>query len=340
MVFTRESFRLFGIDLASAFDYFRAGWSEAMGWPALAWLSTPEPVRVIGPDGSSRLVSGLGGRVLAKGGRARFFAIELPESLVLHRQLRLPRMSASEMLAAVALEVGTSSPFPEADLAWGYRVADAAGDRQQVDVSLCSRSQIQRHVDGLADAPALNQTEVWAGGERPVVIQGYGEALREKRIASSRRRTGLMLLVALLLLVAVLLTPALQAVEEADRAQRMFDGLAARAAPQIAQREELVRIADTLKLLEAGLATPAAPLGVLAELTRQLPDDTALNRLELRGPVVRMSGRATDAAALMKSLGKSSLFGDVRAPSASARARGGQYESFTIELNVIGEAVR
>ncbi len=332
----RSSFRLFGLDLAAVPGFLRDGWAEALHWPAFRWLTPDEPIRVIGADGSESIRPGLSARTISSAGRVRFVAIELPEDSVLRRSLMLPRLANDEVRQAVQLDVRAASPFAEDELAWGY--ATERNDRIRVDIALTSRRLIERQIEQHRERLEGATPEVWVGGSRPFVIEGYGEA---GRLASSRRlRLALFLLlgIAAVLLAAVLMTPSIQLREKALEATRKNDELARAVKPQVQMRDELVRLGEHGRLLAQATDERHDVVAVLDQVTRLLADDVVLNRFEVSGGTVRISGQADNAAQLLQTLGANPAFRDVRAPAGIARAPAGGKEGFTIEFALAREA--
>lgn len=339
MALNRDNLRLFGLDLVSCVEYFQDGWRDALRWRALRWLSPAEPVRVLHADGRSSWVAGDSGAPVRARTVARAIAIELPEDIVLRRELTFPRLPAADLADAVLLEARSASPFAEDDLAVGFVADPGSGRSLRVRLALASRRQIERHVEGLS--PQLNgiQPEIRAAGRPPIVFSGYGERNRARRTARARGLLIAGLFAAAALALAIALTPTIQKRQQAIEAQYAYDALLQHTAPQTALREQLVRANEQLALARDAITAQGNPLAVLDGLTRQLPDDVVLNVVELRGAEVRISGQADNPAALMQALGGVPFFRDVRAPSASARAPGSKKESFTIQLSVVPEAL-
>jgi len=331
----RSSMRLFGIDLAAAPGYLRDGWAEALRWPALRWLTPDEAVRVFGADGSESVRQGVSARRIDPPAKVRFVAIELAEESLLRRSLSLPRLTDEDLRQAVELDVRAASPFAEEDTIWGF---DAQrGERMRVEIALTSRKLVERQIEALGPRLGGLQPELWAGGERPFVIPGYGEPAR---LASARRmRLALFALLALTaaLLGALAVTPTLQLRERAMEAVGKREQLARAVAPQSQMRDELTRLGDQIRLLGAASERRRDVVALIDQITRQLPDDATLTRMEITGGVVRLIGQADNAAQLLQTLGANPAFRDVRAPSGIAKAPAGGKEGFTIEFRVDGE---
>jgi general secretion pathway protein L len=332
MTLDRSSLRLFGVDLGAVPGYLREGWAEALRWPALRWLTPDEPIRVLHADGSESVRRGLSARSITPPAKVRFHAVEAPEETVLRRSLILPRLTEHEIRQTVELDARAASPFPDEDLAWGYNVE--RGDRLRVNVALTSRRFIQQRLEALGAKLEGVDAEVWAGGEQPIVIPGYGETAR---LASSRRlRWALvgLLIVTALLLFAVAVTPTLQLRERTLEALRRSEELARSVAPQVQTRDEVARLGEQIALLRKATEQRQDVVALLDQVTRQLPDDAVLNRFEISGTTVRISGQADNAAQLLQVLGSNPAFREVRAPAGINRAPAGSKEGFTIEFRI------
>lgn len=333
MANSRSQYDLFGLDLLAVGAFFRKGWKEALGWRALRWLNPRPPVRVFGPDGRVTVRLGVSSVPVDFKGKVDRLAAELPEDLVLRRSVSLPPLPDAELTAAVALEARTSSPFPEGDLAWGHARRESRDGRPgDVEVVLCSRAQVSRHLAtlGVADEKAL---EVWAGGARPIVIDGFG------RPAGSQGRwmrvlVVLSLLLAFGLLAAIAVTPALQLRFRLFDAVARHDVLVKKAKPQTDLRADLVKANADLESVAEFVAGYSNPLLILDELSRVLPDDAMLNTLEIKREGVRISGIAVNAARLLELLAAQPGYTEVKAPSATSRVPGTNKEVFTIEFKV------
>lgn len=331
----KSSLRLFGLDLTAVPGYLRDGWAEALRWPWLRWLTPENSFRVLHADGTESVRQGVSARRLKSPVRTRFVAVELPEPTLLRRSLSLPRLADEELRQAVELDVHSASPFPGEELAWGCRVE--RGDRLRVETALTSRSLIEQQINALRPRLGDAQPEVWAGGERPFVIPGYGESARLARVRRMRLALIGLLSVTIVLLAALAVTPTLQLRERALGAISRHDELSQAVKPQVQMRDELVRLGDQIALLAKAAARRPDVVALIDEITRQLPDDATLTRLEFAEGTVRIAGMADNAAQLLQTLGANPGFRDVRAPGGITKAPIGGKEGFVIEFRVGGE---
>ncbi len=121
--------------------------------------------------------------------------------------------------------------------------------------------------------------------------------------------------------------------------QTMTTALAERAAPAMRAESRLTRAHDEVALLalaDSARFGPDAPLLVLAHLSRILPRDAFVQRLEWDGALWRVDGTADNARRLVPLLDGDAQFRDVRIASASQRFldAGRQRESFAISFRI------
>ncbi|WP_429948038.1 PilN domain-containing protein [Comamonas sediminis] len=348
MAISTES-RFFGLDLNQLKADILKTWRRAPQWPPLSWLRPAQMLRLVPAEGAPTVVWESGEPVLKPGREPVFWALELPEHMVLRKTVALPALDPQDCASAAELEVQAISPFAADDLLWGYTELSRSSKAVKLLVVLASRAQTEPYLQaqvaqqlhlqtlkGQSKAESLEQPEVWvfAPERRPVVFQGFGE---QARYALGRKRlwwnvAGVAL--AVLLLAAIAATPTAQLRMRAIEATHAYEGMAAKTADVVAKRDTLIQSADKVAGLSELLAERIDGVQVLSMLTNVLPDDTALQSARIQGSKVTISGLTENASALMQKLSNQEGVKDVRAPSAATRMGGGNKESFTIELGL------
>ncbi|WP_312528864.1 PilN domain-containing protein [Comamonas sp.] len=348
MAISTES-RFFGLDLNQLKADILKTWRRAPQWPPLSWLRPAQMLRLVPAEGAPTVVWESGEPVLKPGREPVFWALELPEHMVLRKTVALPALDPQDCASAAELEVQAISPFAADDLLWGYTELSRSRKAVKLLVVLASRAQTEPYLQaqvaqqlhlqtlkGQSKAESLEQPEVWvfAPERRPVVFQGFGE---QARYALGRKRlwwnvAGVAL--AVLLLAAIAATPTAQLRMRAIEATHAYEGMAAKTADVVAKRDTLIQSADKVAGLSELLAERIDGVQVLSMLTNVLPDDTALQSARIQGSKVTISGLTENASALMQKLSNQEGVKDVRAPSAATRMGGGNKESFTIELGL------
>ncbi len=333
-VLDKGATRFFGMDLSAVGRFFRLGVAEAVQWRAFRWLTPEYPVLLIHPDGSQSVRLGVSAKLIPSAKKIRHVAIELPDASLLRRSLMLPRLSSDELRQAAFIDARSGSPFAEDDLAWAFFAHRPEGARVRVDIALTSKQIIEREIASKASLLGGVKPEIWVGGDHPFVMPGYGESTRMTRVRAGRRVLCLLAGLVLLQLAAVAITPALQTRQLALDAMAKEARLAAQVKTQAQMRSEFAKLSEQVQLLNAARGDNRDAVWLLNELTRMLPDDVSLARLELTGSSVRLTGQADNAAQLLEALGANAAFRDVRAPAGITRARGVSKESFTIEFSL------
>lgn len=319
-----------------------AAWVAVLGARSAAlraWAAPSESVLLRQADGGQSVWQGTGQiSADAAAKTPKFVAVQLPDDLVLKRALPLPRMSQMHSDEAVLLDVGSNSPFPPDELAWGATSRDLEGGRKQVDLALTSRRHVanflQERWPELAAAPTI--PEVWAltDGGLPVVIRGYGESRRFRSAAGRRNLDWLLLGTALALAIAAALTPTIQLRLRALEAADAFEAVLRRVAPQVRKRDELSAVNDRLRLLDVQLQDRVDPMGVMEHLTLILPDDAYLFGLDIQKAKITASGQTVDASSLLQKLSADPLLKNVRSPIAVTKVQGASKENFVIEFTM------
>lgn len=332
------------VDAGELWSFLAQPWRLLQRVPPLVWLAPLPAVRVLQADGSETLW--LGDRRQEASARQRetapFVAVEVPREEHLELPVSLPPMPAADRQDALAMELRMASPFDAADLVWGWREAPQGAAAAPLTAVLASRQAVQARLAQVADKLGPRKVpEVWAFATNglPVVLQGFGEAARQRQAARGRWQVWLLLLLALLLAAAVAVTPTVQLKLRAMQAVRALAALEQDLGPVLAQREALVKAQGQRDELRELMAERVEPLAVLDLVTQAVPDDTWVQRLQLQGSKLTLSGPTPNTAALMNRFSGLPQVRDVRAPVAATRTQSGR-ENFTIELTVLPEALR
>lgn len=339
---------LFGLDLQRLLSDWLLGWRElAMSLRLPVWLTPCVPIAVRFPDGSERIHAGASRDVLVgRPSPVRSRALCLPDEIVLTRRIHLPPLPKAETVSAVTLAVASNSPFLESDTVWGYRIAGpgSADPRVAIDLAIASRAQV---LGALADHPpadmhASSPPEVWAQtDEGMIVMRGFGEARRERLERTHWSRLAALAALVLLLAAALLATPLLQANLQVREANQRLAALSESAAADVGARDALLQQMRQGEAVVAHLKPRLDPLGLLEHISTLVPDTAYLTSLRLeRDGTVSISGLATNAAALVDTLGRDGAFTNVRTLSAISRDAATNLESFSISFLASEQAVR
>lgn len=244
-------------------------------------------------------------------------AIRLPQEQVLSLSFSLPREAESNLDEVLGYELGRHAPFKIEQVYYGYTILERHNGERKIwlAVSVVPRKQVE---------PLLAQVREW--GLRPVAVTA--DDARAGEAASPCARGGVNLLpqhergsargsvnraVKLLLLLALLLTSALAGyplvlqVLHIDELQRQVAIVKRDAVSVQSMQQEMESMAAEAAFVDDRKHQYPEVLDILDTLTRLLPDDTWLERFEMKGERIRIQGMSADASQLIELLENSPL---------------------------------
>ncbi|MBS0392340.1 MAG: PilN domain-containing protein [Comamonadaceae bacterium] len=291
-------------------------------WPAAA------PV-LAAPDGARYRLAAT--RLRPAAGSARPQGLLVPEGDSLWGTLQLPDMPRRQLGQAVEEALWRVSPLPPDQVWCAWSAAPLAQGGWGVEWGACRRDQqgaALSHLGLAADAPLY-----LARAGQALPVRGAGWPAQQRR---QRWLDGLALL-GLLCLAAALAMPALMPLalkrQAVVRAMQHVGDLEPKAAPLRPQLDELRQQAGVADNLRQAVASADLPLAsVIEALSEALPDDSWLERVEISGNDIRITGVAGNAGDLATRLGRHGGFVDVRASAASVRDSALGKERFTLEM--------
>ena len=330
--------KFLGVDWGSVRADLFAAWRGMLSWPVISWLWPESDVRLWLPGGGVGVSRGLSSGLISNEARARaarFEALLLPETLLLRKLVTLPQLQATEMAAALALEVQAISPFALDDTVWCYQSESPASSAVQAHVAVTSRKLIAQHAESNFPRLDVKTSEVWVqqvGKKGYAALPGFGDARRQRQNYIWRWVSALLVLLVLALAAGIALTPTIRLYLMSAQASRALEVVAKKANPAVEQRAALLRLNEQMSGLDKLVDKPVAPLKTLSLITQALPDDTSLLSLQVQGLKVSMTGQTANAASLMKQLGSTAGLQEVKAPTPATKPLGATREQFTIDF--------
>ena len=262
----------------------------------------------------------------------------IPESECLWGSLRYADMPSRALGPAVQEAMWRVSPLPPDQIVAAWRAAPDPAGGWLVEWGICRRS-VQN--EALAQQ-ALDATA-------PVYLARQGRALPVRNVnwQALRKRqwwmNGLGLAVVLIIAAAVTvpaLMPLILKRQAVVSAVRHVSEVEPNAAPLRLQLDQLRAQTLVAEDLRAGSSTALPLANVIDKLSEILPDDTWLDRIEINGNSIRITGLTANAVELIARLGRQAMFADVRATSANVRDNALNKERFAFEMRWRGEEAK
>ena len=294
------------------------------------------------PAGSSAAVSSDGARWTVVGGRLRkgsgnrkAVGLLVPESECLSGVVQLPSMPRKALGGAVEEAIWRVSPLPPDQIVAAWWAEAHAGGGWTVQWSMCRRS---------ASDKLLAQHGLHEDAAVFLVHQGRALPVRGKawlRQASRQRwmdgAAVVLLSIALMALSLPALMPLILKRQAVVRAVEHVDMLVPKAAPLREKMDELRRQAGIAEELRQSIAADLPLASVVEGLSAALPADTWLDRIEINGSEIRITGLTSNATELIAHLVRQPGLADIRATGANVRDAALNKERFTLEMRWKGE---
>jgi general secretion pathway protein L len=264
--------------------------------------------------------------------------LALDAAQALRRHLVLPRAVEPELAEVLELEIERHTPFRAEQVYFFYRADRMAAGEKSLAVTLVV-------VPRQAVDPLIERLETHGLAPEAVTLSGErlkpGAAARRLTAAPSRVWQGAggrwlrwMAGLALALAVAAAASPLLRLKWAAGDLAVAVDNARREADATLALQGEMRQLASGLRVVAEAKAIAPSPLRVLDDLSRLLPDDSWLARLDVAAGAVTVEGSTADSAALVRRIEASPRFGPVSYLSPVARDPGGAFETFNLSIEI------
>lgn len=333
MLDSGQNWELFGYDMRHLGKHWLVAWRDLLwGYDSPVRRHLDEVVTVQSEQGTSCYQAGL---ACAGSPTLLCDAILLPDELILSKTLSLPVSAERELDAVLALEVRASSPFAADDTGWGWSVVSRDEVNLQVALAMVSMSATMTYLGRQYDAHDSRAQEVWASVDGAmVVVQGFGEQSREGRYRKRLLHCGAMIAGAAVLLLAILAAGAVLKGAELQRVETMAAAITRDAAEASRLKTVLVVANESIAAANEVVAQYPSPHLEIARLTHLLGDDASIANFSMRGPGIRLRGRAADAATVMEQLTEEPAYSEVKSPQAIVRLGDTGLEQFYLDIRL------
>ncbi|TSE28762.1 hypothetical protein Tther_01888 [Tepidimonas thermarum] len=293
----------------------------AHGW----WPAT----RTVAVDADGRHWAIRGGRASALA-RARTARAVVVSQRCLWGQVTLPRMPRHAVPAAMTEALHGHSPLPLDHVLYAWR-AEPAADGWRAVWGIVPRSvvaDVQRSHAIAEGAPTYLMRE---DGSASLVRDAAGRRWRRRQAWWDV--AGLAALGAALASASLLaLMPAALQRQGVVAAMQQLQTLDPQAAPIRQQLDALRTQARVVEDIRAGHDAGVPAASIIEALSAALPDDTVLDRIDINGRDIRISGLTPNATDLLSRVAGYGAFADAKAPNAAVRDPASNKERFTFEL--------
>lgn len=315
--------------MAWGFGDFKRVLMEHGAWPALS-------AAAVAADGTRWSVTGTRARPRSGSGKASCLLVG--ESDCLWGTMQLPDMPRRALAGGIEEALWRVSPMPPEQIVAAWHAEPQAQGGWSVEWGMCRRNTL---------AQQLEQQGLPENAPVYLVRQGRAYPVRAAawRKLDARQRWmdwGGMVLVVLVL--AALSLPALMPLvlkrQAVVRAVEHVSMLEPKAGPLRQKMDELRHQAELAEELRKSVNADLPLASVIEALSTAIPSDAWLDRIEVNGSEIRVTGLTGNASELIGHLGRQPGLADVRATGASVRDATLNKERFTFEMRWRGEGAK
>lgn len=270
----------------------------------------------------------------------RELVLVVPDNQVLHVPLKLPLAARDHLQRVLNYQMSVHTPFQVDQVVFDYQILKTDHDHEtlELEMQVVPRQWLEEHQQRLQNW-SLNLTHL-----RPasMITHRHCNLLSAQDIKPHQRPIKRLSHVLLALNVIFL---ALAVALPLWHKDRLIDGMIDTKQALKEDAEEVLKIrrqVEQLQRFQQQITTISQEqrhmLSILDELTRRLPDDAWVNRLELNAGTLQLQGEAANASSLISQLDGSSLFSEVSFLAPVTRNPRSNKERYVINAELVGEA--
>lgn len=257
-------------------------------------------------------------------------ALYLPQEQVLCKKLFLPLAAEENLRQVIAFEMDRHTPFHAGQVYFDYRLAHR-GKQLEIILAVAPRDAIDEPLRQLA-AWGVRATAALVPGEAPADTPWnlLPDELRQKGGGMRRRLDTILAIGIAALFCAALALPIWQKRETVLALRPLQDKARERAeASENLRRQLETLVAEYNYLLDKKRSSPPV-VAVLEDVTRILPDDTWVQRFELRGKEMHIHGETASSSKLAGLFEQAKTLHDASFKAPLTKGQGANSERFQL----------
>jgi general secretion pathway protein L len=272
--------------------------------------------------------------------QARQLVLCLPADQVLSRTLTLPLAAEENLREVLSFEMDRQTPFTAEQVYYDYSIVSRSATERTltVDLVLTMRRTLDELLTQL-DRRGLHPDQVTSscderGGFAAVNLLPMGK--RQRKAVTPQLVNLALAVLALALLVTALSLPLLEKRQKIRALEPLLETASAKAEEARRLRKEVDQLKANSRFLIDKKQSSLPVLQVLDELTRILPDDTWITRLDIKGSELEIQGQSASAAALIPLIESSSILQNPRFRSPVTQIPRSDVERFHLSAETRG----
>jgi general secretion pathway protein L len=234
----------------------------------------------------------------------------LAETEVLRTRVAMPMAAETNLRQALAYEMDRHTPFQAGEVFYDWRVLKRDRDAGQLGLELIvvPREAVEADIELLQRLGLAPSGVDVAADDGTLGINLLPEAMRHRIVNQQARTNWLAGAVTVLLLALVMAQSLLLREHQLTEIKAAIEDVKAEAMAVQQIRKQIDDASEAADFLQKHRAENGYKVEMMAELTRILPQDTYLDRLNLQADSVQMQGKSGNAQALIELVNASPMF--------------------------------
>ena len=265
----------------------------------------------------------------------------LPADKVLVKSITLPLVAEENLREVLGFEMDRQTPFSLEQVYYDHILSarNSKTGTLSLELVVTPRRYLDELLTKLGDIGfQLHQVSICRDSGQAEAINLLPEQARQHRPDSARYLNLALGVVVLVLLLGAVALPLINKLHVINTLEARAELVTAKAEVIQRLREEVEQLgAGTRFLVEKKQATPLT-LEIIDELTRLLPDDTWINRLDIKGQEVEIQGQSASAASLIPLIESSDRLRNPRFRSPVTQLPGSDNERFHLSAELATES--
>ena len=262
----------------------------------------------------------------------------MPVDKVLTRPLTLPLAAEENLREVLAFEMDQHTPFMATDVYYDYLVTgrDTARQELSVDLVYSPKAEVDAVLDALdryGFAPDVVTARSRDGNNLRSINLIPEDRRRDRKLTVHRLNLALAALCAILLVAAISL-PIMQKGQSLAALEIELQAAAAAAREGNQIRRDLEKMADASRFLVDRKQSALLAVEVIEEVSRILPDNTWVGRLNVSHSEIQLQGQSTASASLISVVESSPMFENARFRSPVVQMPGTDTDRFYLSADI------
>jgi len=282
--------------------------------------------------------------VLLQGEKKRYadarrnVSLRLDDQAFLFRRIKLPAAARKNIDRVVGYEFNKYFPMDAKHALFACKVVPAVAGAASIEIEIWAirKAQIDMYLSAIRQHYEIQVRKLYLGNSDAQVLI-MRDIEKERRLADGDSKTsfGRVLTIAIAgLLLALVVYPVKRMDGYLEQQQQETARLERQAQPIIELRQQTTALNERFNKLADRIRETPSQVSIWSHLTRSMAGQTILDRLEIDGRNVRVSGRASSVEGLLRSLASDQRIADVKINGPVKAVEEGQYESMNLTLTV------